>query len=255
MLMRFFLLCSSIVLCYANEYSPVEILDLDMYVGRWYEVYQDKFDMTFQGEGKCAVADYTLEKDKVSVLNSQVDKYGKVDQISGYAFYENGNSGGELSVKLEGVPKSAPYWVVELGPIIDNEYQYSIVSDDKRLSLFVLARNVTNFYSDYDKQVQKSLNNMGFNKLLNKPIVMIQDNCDYSKYDNYEIEGSQCGTCGTGYQTCCIGFAIDGYPCDCHLQEGGSGQSGSNCGDCGTAFSACCIGYAADGYPCECDVL
>ena len=255
MFMRFFLLCSSIILCYANDYSLVETIDLDMYSGRWYEVYKNKFDMTFQGQGKCAVADYTMVKDKVSVLNSQINKNDKVEQISGYAFYENGNSGGELSVKLEGVPKSAPYWVLELGPIIDNEYQYSIVSDDKRLSLFVLTRNVTTFYSEYDKQVQRSLDSMGFNTYLNKPLVMVQENCDYSKFDNYEIRTSQCGTCGTGYQTCCVGFAIDGYPCDCHLQEGGSGQSGSNCGDCGTAFSACCIGYAADGYPCECDVL
>jgi hypothetical protein len=30
---------------------------------------------------------------------------------------------------------------------------------------------------------------------------------------------------------------------------------GSNCGDCGTGFAACCIGYAADGYPCQCDVM
>jgi len=60
-------------------------------------------------------------------------------------------------------------------------------------------------------------------------------------------------SCGTAYQGCCIGFALDGYPCDCHL--GGSGTAGSNCGDCGTAYSACCIGYAADGYPCQCDVM
>lgn len=69
------------------------------------------------------------------------------------------------------------------------------------------------------------------------------------------VSGPDCGTCGAAYQTCCIGFAIDGYPCDCHLQEGGDGKSGSNCGDCGTGFSACCIGYAADGYPCQCDVM
>ena len=65
---------------------------------------------------------------------------------------------------------------------------------------------------------------------------------------------ASCGTCGTAYQGCCIGFGLDGYPCDCHLQEGGTGTAGSNCGDCGTAYSACCIGYAADGYPCQCDV-
>ena len=74
-------------------------------------------------------------------------------------------------------------------------------------------------------------------------------------YKKDELKSANCGTCGTGYQTCCIGFALDGYPCDCHLQEGGSGKSGSDCGDCGTAYAACCIGYAADGYPCECDVM
>lgn len=53
--------------------------------------------------------------------------------------------------------------------------------------------------------------------------------------------------------TCCIGFGAQGYPCDCHLEEG-SGKAGENCGDCGVGFAACCIGYATDGYPCECDV-
>lgn len=73
--------------------------------------------------------------------------------------------------------------------------------------------------------------------------------------DVYKLKSNNCGTCGTGYQACCIGFALDGYPCDCHLQDGGTGKSGADCGDCGTAYSACCIGYAADGYPCECDVM
>ena len=73
-------------------------------------------------------------------------------------------------------------------------------------------------------------------------------------YTKPKLESNACGTCGVTYQSCCIGFAIDGYPCDCHLQENGSGKAGENCGDCGTAFEACCIGFAADGYPCECDV-
>tara|TARA_Y100001970_G_scaffold228967_1_gene283811 strand:- start:2762 stop:3925 length:1164 start_codon:yes stop_codon:yes gene_type:complete len=74
-------------------------------------------------------------------------------------------------------------------------------------------------------------------------------------YKSHNLKSSDCGTCGTGYQACCIGFALDGYPCDCHLQDGGSGKAGADCGDCGTAYSACCIGYAADGYPCQCDVM
>ena len=76
----------------------------------------------------------------------------------------------------------------------------------------------------------------------------------FSKHYKLNLK-SACGTCGTGYQACCAGFALDGYPCDCHLQQGGSGRSGANCGDCGTAYSACCIGYSTQGYPCQCDVM
>ena len=78
---------------------------------------------------------------------------------------------------------------------------------------------------------------------------------DVDLYKTVKLESNNCGTCGTAYQTCCVGFAVDGYPCDCHLQEGGSGKAGSNCGDCGTGYSACCIGFEADGYPCQCDVM
>jgi lipocalin len=239
-----------------SEYSPVDDLDIEKYAGRWYQVYKDHFDMAFQGEGTCAVADYTLMDGNIGVLNSQINKNGKVSQIKGSAFYEDNNSGGELSVRLDGVPKTSPYWVIELGPIVDNQYEYSIVSDNNRISLFVLTRDVDRFYEKYDKEVQEFLLDMGFTNNINKPIIMSQIDCDYSQFDMTikEVGSANCGSCGTAYQSCCIGFALDGYPCDCHLQEGGSGEAGSNCGDCGTGFAACCIGYAADGYPCECDV-
>lgn len=243
-----------------HDYSPVDNVDLDMYSGRWYEIYKNHFDMLFQGEGKCAVADYTITSNNISVVNSQIDKNGRIDQITGYAFYQNGDSGGKLSVSLSGVPRAMPYWIIKLGPVVNNQYEYSIISDDRQISLFVLARDVDVFYKKYNTQVKKSLQELGFTNNINKPVVMSQDNCDYSKfsistsqYDNYQ-GSSDCGVCGTAYQTCCIGFGAKGYPCDCHLQDG-TGQAGSNCGDCGTTYAACCIGYAADGYPCECDVL
>ena len=67
--------------------------------------------------------------------------------------------------------------------------------------------------------------------------------------------GPQCGDCGKAYQACCFGYGAKGYPCDCHLTEGGSGTAGSNCGDCGVGYAACCVGFDKDGYPCQCDVL
>jgi len=62
------------------------------------------------------------------------------------------------------------------------------------------------------------------------------------------------GHCGLAYQTCCLGFQLDGYPCGCKLGDGGSGLSKGDCGDCGAAYTLCCAGYAADGFPCTCDV-
>ena len=76
----------SVVAVFAANVNPVDNLDLLMYSGRWYQVIKDRFDMSFQGEGTCAVADYGLTETNVTVLNSQIDKDGKVDQIAGYAF-------------------------------------------------------------------------------------------------------------------------------------------------------------------------
>lgn len=165
------------------EYAPVTELDLPSYTGRWYQVYKNRFDMTFQGMGTCAVADYNLVTSNVTVLNSQLDANGDVDQIKGFAFYQDGKSGGELTVSLDGTPRPAPYWVLELGPVVNNKYDYSIVSDNNRISLFVLTRNVERFYEKYDADVKKSMMRLGFTNPINQPVVMSQDDCDYDKYN------------------------------------------------------------------------
>lgn len=184
-MVRTFLLVSIIVTFvsgFSGSYKPVDELDLSLYIGRWYQVYKNRFDMTFQGKGTCAVADYNLLANNVTVLNSQLDKDGTVNQIAGFAYYQSSNSGGELTVALEGTPRPAPYWVIETGPIIHDEYQYSIVSDNNKISLFVLARNVTEFYNIYNSDVEKLLNEYGFTNEINKPLIMKQTNCDYDRY-------------------------------------------------------------------------
>jgi lipocalin len=170
--------------CFAVYYKPVDELNIDNYTGRWYQVYKDIGDMTFQGFGTCAIADYKLEYNTISILNSQINKDGSVNQITGTAFYDDGNSGGELTVNLDGVNNDAPYWVFDLGPVVDNEYQYSLVSDNLKFTLFVLARNVTEYYNTYDKYVLEQLNIYGFNREINKPIKMDQNNCNYNLYSN-----------------------------------------------------------------------
>lgn len=161
-----------------GEYQAVDELNINNYIGKWYEVYQDNFNKLFQGDGRCSTASYSIiNENKISVFNKQIDnKSNKYDEIAGYAYYKDGDSGGYLTVKLEDNPE-APYWVLNLGPVVNDLYDYSIVSDDKGLSLFVLTRDVDKFYDYYNEDVLKFLESAGFTKKYNTPQTMNQNNC------------------------------------------------------------------------------
>lgn len=100
-----------------------------------------------------------------------------------------------MTVYLEGTPSDAPYWVLELGPVVNEEYAYSIVSDDKQLTLFVLARNVSDFFELYDERVLQSLNSLGFTKKINEPQLIEQyTTCFYDddyNDDDYNDDGTR----------------------------------------------------------------
>ena len=174
------LLFALVWVCYSKEYKAVDELNLEQYVGKWYQVYQDKFNKLFQGNGRCSTATYSIvDSNNVSVFNEQINMKNEYDTIKGNAYYKNDDCCGYLTVLLEGTPE-APYWVLELGPEVDGYYDYSIISDDKALSLFVLTRDVDRFYKLYDTQVLDSLNDFGFNKKINAPKVMNQTDCTLS---------------------------------------------------------------------------
>jgi lipocalin len=164
-----------------NTYSYVDYVDLDAYKGYWYEVYKDLYDETFQKGGSCVTANYTIwNNGKVGIVNSELLRNGELSIIDGYAYYKDGNSGGELTVKLDGVDFDAPYWIIELGPIYEDKYDYAIVSDNLKFTLFVLARDVDRFFKQYDSQVLDSIDNMGFNRTYNSPIITNQSSdCIY----------------------------------------------------------------------------
>ena len=176
----FFLLCLCIVgAVYCKEYKAVDELNLNQYIGTWYQVYGDNFNKLFQGNGKCSTATYEFaSEEKVSVLNKQLSNKDEKESITGYAYYSDGDCCGYLTVQLEDL-SPAPYWVLELGPVVDDSYDYAIVSDNFALSLFVLVRNVTDFYENYNEDVLESLDEFGFNKFWNYQIFMNQENCSY----------------------------------------------------------------------------
>jgi lipocalin len=163
---------------------PVAQLNVTQFLGRWFQMYQDAADITFQGNGTCSIADYSADPTRagyVTVRNSQLLD-GNVDQIAGYAYYADDKdvNTGKLTVHLDGVPHDAPYWVLALGEVDNDQYQWAVVSDYARITLFVLARDVSDFQANYDAKVVPMVQKLGFNTPLNKPLVMPQpDSCTY----------------------------------------------------------------------------
>ncbi len=154
----------------------VNELDVSKYLGDWYQVYGAPTNVIFQGYGTCLTAQYgLLDNGDVSVLNSQLNADNQLEQISGYAYYTNTSEPGKLSVHLDGVPTDSPYWVVKLGEIINDEYQYSIISVPSGISLWVITRDVENFYNKYDEEVKEYLDD---NKFRYETIIQ-DDTCEY----------------------------------------------------------------------------
>ena len=161
--------------------TTITTLNLESYVGRWYQIYGNKFDQFFEKLASCITADYGLiPSGNISVLNSQYED-NKIVQIEGHAYYSSMNKNpslfpGQLTVNLDGVPHDSPYWIYNLGPIVDVQYEWAIVSDPIMLSLFVLARNVDKFNENYNSEVVSILNEYGFDNL----VKVNHENCEYA---------------------------------------------------------------------------
>ena len=163
--------------------EPVPVLNPLQYIGRWYQMYSDAATAFIESR-YCVTADYGVFPNiTVSVLNRDRGQSvsGPESQIAGWASIDAKHPG-ELTVHLGGVPVAAPYWVVDLGPV-DPEtglYSYSVVTDPFQASLFVLARNVSTFYSSgLNQTLYTTLLNMGFNTFINSPQPTDQIGCTY----------------------------------------------------------------------------
>ena len=69
--------------------------------------------------------------------------------------------------------------MIELGPIVEDNYDYAIVSDNLKISLFVLVRVVDRFFDLYEDEVLDSVENMGFTRKFNMPIMVNQTSCEF----------------------------------------------------------------------------
>ncbi|XP_038069264.1 uncharacterized protein LOC119738440 [Patiria miniata] len=179
------------VLLVASLVSDSRALDtmkevkVDLYTGRWYQVYGNFWSNLFADsqQAECTTATYNkINETYVTVFNNYKTRDGIEDSINGYAFIPDPSDPGKLRVALDGVPGDSPYWIIKLGPVVDGQYTYSVVSDNQMLALFVLVRDVKTYYALYDNEMLEYMELTGFNGPVNSPIQVYQgDDCEYPK--------------------------------------------------------------------------
>ena len=123
--------------------TPLDVVnevDLDRYVGRWYEIAS--FPQRFQQGCVATTANYTLSDDgRIRVENECRDGAfdGDLRRVEGVAWVTDPN---ETRAKLKVQffwPFRGDYWIIELDP----EYRYAVVGHPSRKYLWILARTRT----------------------------------------------------------------------------------------------------------------
>lgn len=124
----------------------------------------------------CVTATYGLtENGDLFVRNADrpegVD--GPLRTIEGVASFSD--EPGQLSLRF-GPQDDEPgsYWIAEVGPVINGQYEWAVVSDSEQLTLFILARDPITFDELYRDEVLDRVQALGFTQLWNRPLVIVQ---------------------------------------------------------------------------------
>lgn len=119
-----------------NPLETVDALDLDRYLGQWYEIarYQKGFEKNIIG----TTAEYSLRDDgRIQVVNSGFKKTldGSYTSVKAVAWRPDDTVPGALKVKFFGLFTS-DYLVFGL----DDDYRWALVGNHERDSLWFLSR-------------------------------------------------------------------------------------------------------------------
>ncbi len=116
--------------------EPAKAVDLQRYMGRWYE--QFRYDASFEEGLEAVMADYSLNRDgSVRVVNQgrTGGPGGKLRKSTGKAKLVDPATNAKLKVSFFG-PFYGDYWVLDHG----EDYDWSIVGEPSGRYLWVLTR-------------------------------------------------------------------------------------------------------------------
>ena len=140
------LLCMSTLLGYALELPTVASVDLERYLGRWYEIA--RFDHRFERGCGEVEAFYTLRDDgMIGVKNSCfLVAENRIKEAHGRAKIVDTSSNAKLKVTFFW-PFYGDYWIIALA----EDYRYAVVSEPSQEYFWILSRTPTLLDADRDE--------------------------------------------------------------------------------------------------------
>jgi apolipoprotein D and lipocalin family protein len=118
--------------------EPAKPVDLQRYLGHWYEIA--RYDAHFERNCEAATAEYTLRPDGlIRVLNTcrEGNPSGRLRSSEGKAKVVPGSANAKLKVSFFGPFFSGKYWVLDHS----DSYDWSIVGEPRGRYLWILHRD------------------------------------------------------------------------------------------------------------------
>ena len=122
----------------ANVPQPAKAVELERYLGKWYEIA--RYENRFEKGCEAVSAEYSKRGDGlIGVLNTcrRGSVAGAIDTAEGKARIVEGSQGAKLEVSFFGPFYIGDYWVLDRA----EDYSWSIVGEPSGRYLWLLSRN------------------------------------------------------------------------------------------------------------------
>lgn len=114
--------------------QPAKTVDIQQYLGKWYEIA--RYEQGFQKDCEGVTATYAMRDDgSISVLNTCRKPDGKLSDAKGRAKIVGDRNGAKLKVSFFG-PFYGDYWVLDRA----DDYAWAIVGEPDGRYLWILSR-------------------------------------------------------------------------------------------------------------------
>ena len=149
----FELIISLFVMIPNKEVNVVENVNLNYYNGSWYQYYTNYYSLFFNDISNCSKYNFNVLNDTNYLLEESYQDNQLITKLNSQGILEN-----SILENDYGLIFNIESYIIKNGPIIDNKYRYSILTDDIGFSLVLLVRDIDEFESNYQDEVNEFLN-------------------------------------------------------------------------------------------------